>query len=98
MKAPEAQQLGFVSVISKTHETVVDEALIVAKKIASLNPDAIIITRAGLRDSWEHGSVERASQMTAERYGRALAQSENMRIGLEAFASKKQPKWIPSKL
>lgn len=98
MQAPEAQQLGFVSVISKTHDSVIDEALTVAKKIASLNPDAIIVTRAGLRDSWEHGSVERASQMTAERYGRALAQSENMKIGLEAFAAKKQPKWVPAKL
>lgn len=98
MTASEAKTHGFVSVISKTPESLMDEALAIAKKIASLNPDAIIVTRAALRQSWESGSVERATQVTGERLGRALMRSENLKIGLEAFAAKKQPKWIPSKL
>ena len=84
--------------VSKTHESVVDEAVEIASKIASLSPDAIIITRHGLRQSWEQGSVERASQETELRYGHALRSSENLGIGLRAFAEKKQPKWVPSKL
>jgi len=42
--------------------------------------------------------VEEAFRRTGERYDRALAESENMMIGLEAFAGKKKPNWVPSKL
>jgi enoyl-CoA hydratase/carnithine racemase len=69
-----------------------------ANKIAALSPDAIIITRAGLREAWETGSVERAAQRTSDRYDRALFEGPNMKIGLDAFAAKKKPQWVPSKL
>lgn len=98
LSAQEALSYSLVNRISKTHETVLDEALAIANKIASLSPDAIIVTRSGLREAWETSSVERASQITAERYGRALQAGENIRVGLEAFAAKKPPKWVASKL
>ncbi len=98
LSAEEALKYNFVNKISKTHESVVQEAVEMAKNIAGLSPDAIIITRAGLREAWETGSVERAVQITHDRYGKHLAEAENTRIGLDAFAQKKQPKWVPSKL
>lgn len=67
-------------------------------QVASLSPDAIVVTRHGLRQSWETGSVERASQLTETQYGAALREGDNLAIGLRAFADKKQPKWVPSKL
>lgn len=75
-----------------------DEALALAEEIASLSPDAVIVSRAGVREAWETGSVERAAQKTQEKYAQKLLEGENMRIGLEAFAKKQKPKWVPSKL
>lgn len=98
LSAEEAVRYFVANKVSKTHESVVEETVELAKNIAALSPDAIIITRSGLREALETGSVERASQLTQDRYGRHLAEAENTRIGLEAFAQKKQPKWVPSKL
>lgn len=96
--AQRAKELNLVNRISPSAETVVEEAVKLAKEIAALSPDAAIVTRAALRDSWEHGSVERATQLTSERYSEALQAGENALEGLRAFAEKRQPKWKPSKL
>jgi enoyl-CoA hydratase/carnithine racemase len=98
LSAQEALQHGIVNKVSRTHGSVVEEAVAMAASIGELSPDAVIVTRHGLRVALETGSVERASQLTAERYGRALFEGENIRIGLMAFAQKKKPDWVPSKL
>lgn len=98
LNAEEALKYGIANRVSKSHETVVDEAVELASQIADLSPDAIIVTRSGLREALETGSVERASQLTADKYGKALAEGENIMIGLTAFAQKKKPQWVPSKL
>ena len=69
-----------------------------ARKIVALSPDAVLVTRAGIREAWEEGSVERGVQRVAERYERALFEGENLRIGLKAFAGKEVPVWRESKL
>ena len=63
-----------------------------------MSPDAVIVTRAGLREAWETASVERASQITSARYDKALFEGDNIKIGLAAFAGKKKPEWLPSKI
>ncbi|TAQ86969.1 hypothetical protein B7494_g4702 [Chlorociboria aeruginascens] len=98
LSAKEALDFHLVNRISQTPESVVKESVDMAKKIAGLSPDAIIVTRHGLREAWETASVERAAQITSERYDRALADGANLRIGLDAFAAKKPPQWIPSKI
>lgn len=98
LSAQEAVACGVANRVSKTHESVVDEAVAMASRIAGLSPDAIVVTRAGLRQSWEDASVERASQNTDLLYGRRLREGENLGIGLRAFATKTQPKWVASKL
>ena len=98
LSAEEALRLNVINKVAKTHESVVEEAVEMAKAVSSFSPDAIIITRSGLREAWETGSVERASQRTEDRYGKHLREAENTKIGLEAFAQKKQPQWVPSKL
>lgn len=98
LSATEAVQYNVANRVSKTPESCVEEAVEVAAKVASLSPDAIIVTRHGLRASWELASVERASQATEHRYGKGLRDGENIGIGLRAFAEKKQPRWVPSKL
>lgn len=96
--AQRAKELNLVNRISSSQETVVEEALKLANGIASISPDAAIVTRAGLKDSWEHGSVERATQLTLERYNEVLQTGENALEGVRAFAEKRKPKWKPSKL
>lgn len=98
LSAEEAARYLIANRVSKSHESCVPEAVELASKVANLSPDAIIVTRHGLRQSWEQGSVERASQETELRYGAGLRDGENLGIGLRAFAEKKQPKWVPSKL
>ena len=97
LTAQELRQLGFCRV-SATQESLVEEAVALAKDVASQSPDALIVTRAGLRQAWETASVERAAQLTDERFGKALLEGDNMKIGTTAFAQKKEPQWVPSKL
>jgi len=76
----------------------VDEALKLANEIADISPDAAIVTRAGLREALETASVERATQLTLERYNDVLQTGDNAKEGLMAFAQKRKPVWKPSKL
>lgn len=96
--AQEAFRWGTVNRISKAQSTVVSEAVDLASQIASKSPDAIIVTRAGLRQALETASAERASQITEQQYLHALTTGDNFRIGLKAFAEKKAPQWVSSRL
>ncbi|KAL5117723.1 hypothetical protein ACEQ8H_004333 [Pleosporales sp. CAS-2024a] len=96
--AQRAKELNLVNRIAASQETVVDEAIKLANEIAQISPDAAIVTRAALREAWEHGSVERATQLTIERFNEPLQSGENALEGLKAFAEKRKPNWRPSKL
>lgn len=96
--AEEALRLGLIAGISKTPESRQAQILAKAKEIASISPDGTIVTRAGLREAWETGSIERAFQVTHEQLYDKLIASENCAEGLEAFRTKRQPKWRDSKL
>lgn len=98
LTAPEAAAHGIINRVSKSHESLIDEAISLATNVASLSPDAILVTRSGIREALETGSVERASQLTESKYGEAMRKAPNFGIGLKAFASKQKPQWVPSKL
>ena len=98
LSAEEAARYQIANKVTKSHESLIPEAVELASRVANLSPDSIIVTRAGLREALEQASVERASQETEQRYGHALRDGDNLAIGLRAFADKKQPKWVPSKL
>src|ERR1700710_2669837 len=67
LTAPEALKYSIINRVSATHDSCVAEAVALAASIGELSPDAVIVTRSGLRESLEVGSVERASQLTAEK-------------------------------
>lgn len=93
----EAKEWGLVQKIV-SQENLVDEALKMATAIASMSPDSVIVSRAGIRQAWETSSVERATQLTSDTYASKLMSGENVREGLLAFREKREPKWKPSKL
>ncbi|RDL40019.1 uncharacterized protein BP5553_04359 [Venustampulla echinocandica] len=98
LTAQEALNFNLINKISASQESVVEESIDMAKKIVALSPDAVLVTRAALRQAWETGSVERSTQLTAERYEALLFEGENMKIGLKAFKNKEKPQWVPSKI
>jgi len=95
-----AQEMYEWGVVNKVvpRERVVDEAVKLAEAIAKNSPDAIICTRAGLRQGWETASVERAVEWTLEKEFAELQRGENMLEGLRAFAEKREPQWKGSRL
>lgn len=99
LSADEALQFQVINRVSKTPESLLPEAIEMARKVAeSISPDAAIVTRHGLRMALEYASVERAAQVTEQRYGDSLRATENIREGLRAFGEKRKPQWLSSKL
>ncbi|KAF2264440.1 enoyl-CoA hydratase/isomerase [Lojkania enalia] len=97
ISAQKAHEWGLVNkVVSK--EKVVEEAIKYASAIAENSPDAIICTRAGLRQGWETAAVERAVEITLEREFAELQKGENILEGLKAFSEKRKPLWKGSRL
>lgn len=98
VSAQEALQLHLVNKIAETEDSVLEETLAKAQEIAAISSDGVIVSRAALREAWETASVERAYQITHERYYDALIRSENCAEGLAAFKEKRKPAWKDSKL
>ena len=98
LSAKEALQYHLINSISASPESVVDEAVKLAQKVADISPDAVIVSRSAIREAWETASVERAYQLSDERWRDGLMRGENTREGLSAFAAKRKPNWKGSKL
>lgn len=98
ISALEALNLRLINKISKSPSSVVEECLDMAEQVASISPDAMIVTRHGLREAWETASVQHATSRTGEEYSRRLVAGENFKIGVRAFAQKVKPNWVPSRL
>ncbi|KAJ6447027.1 carnitinyl-CoA dehydratase [Purpureocillium lavendulum] len=97
LSAEEARDLGFCRV-STSPESLLEEAVTLAKEVADMSPDAVVVSRAGLRETWETASVDRSAQLVSDRYAKGILEGENLRIGLTAFVTKSKPEWVPSKL
>ena len=57
LSAQEALGFHLINKVAESPDSVISETVDMAKAIASLNPDAIIVTRHGLRQSWEVSEV-----------------------------------------
>jgi enoyl-CoA hydratase/carnithine racemase len=77
---------------------VVDRAVQVASEIAGNSPDAVLVSREGVKLGWEGIGAEEGTVMLNETWVRRLYEGENIKEGLKAFVEKRKPDWKDSKL
>jgi enoyl-CoA hydratase/carnithine racemase len=94
----EALELRLIHSIAKSPDSVLAETLEKAKQIAAMSPDGTVVTRAGLRETWEVASIEQAFRNVHEIYFEKLMKGQNSAEGLAAFREKRKPDWKASKL
>ncbi|CAG8020712.1 unnamed protein product [Penicillium olsonii] len=79
-------------------KAVVGKALEVAAEIAGNSPDAVLVSREGLKLGWEGIGADEATVMLNETWVKRLYEGENIKEGLKAFVEKRKPAWADSKL
>ena len=77
---------------------VIDRAVQVASEIAGNSPDAVLVSREGVKLGWEGVGAEEGTVMMNETWVRRLYEGENIKEGLKAFVEKRKPDWKDSKL
>ncbi len=88
--AERAAQLGLVNYLVADN-LVVEQAIALARQIATNAPLAVSETLLIARQALELSEPELRAQTTAA--GRRLAQSEDVQIGIRAFEDKRKPEW-----
>lgn len=77
---------------------VVAAALEWAKSIASNSPDAVIVSREGLKLGWEGVSAETGVDIILKGWYERIEKGENMLEGVASFVERRKPVWKDSKL
>lgn len=96
LKAEEAREWGLVNAVVKGD--VVGEALRVAGTIAGHSPDAVIVTREGIKIGWEGVGAEEGTRIWGDSWYARMDGGENMVEGVTSFVEKRKPRWVDSKL
>lgn len=95
--AGEMERWGVVNFVVEGGE-VVREAVRVAEEVAGNSPDAVIVSREGLRMGWEGVGPELATEVVEKGiYGR-IDGEVNMAEGVRSFVEKREAVWRDSKL
>ncbi|KAL4745249.1 hypothetical protein BDW72DRAFT_198817 [Aspergillus terricola var. indicus] len=92
VEAREAERWGFVNEVVSA-EKVVERAVEVALQIAGNSPDAVIVSRQGVKMGWEGVGAEEGTRLLVENWEKKLNAGENIKEGLKAFVEKRKPEW-----
>jgi enoyl-CoA hydratase/carnithine racemase len=102
INAKQAEAWGLCNKVVPSDGTVsggvVGEAVRLAKAIAENSPDAVIVSREGVKMGWESCGAEEGTRIWQEQWYPRLLRGENLREGVRAFVEKRKPDWKPSKL
>jgi hypothetical protein len=66
--------------------------------IAANSPDAVVVSREGVKMGWEGVGAEEGSRLLMEAWEKRLYEGENIKEGVRAFVEKREPRWVDSKL
>ena len=94
--AEEAREWGLVNKI--VDGEVVKEAIAVAESIARNSPDAVIVSREGIKLGWEGIGAEEGTVRLLEGMYAKMEGGENMVEGVRSFVEKRKPRYVDSKL
>ncbi|KAK6082657.1 enoyl-CoA hydratase/isomerase [Seiridium cupressi] len=77
---------------------VLEKALEWAAKIAGNSPDAVIVSREGLKVGWEGVDAEKGTEMLLRGWYSKIEKGDNMKEGVKSFVERRKPVWVDSKL
>ena len=107
VSAVEAERWGLVNEVVEIGKdlseddgcaTLVKRAVAVAGVIAENSPDAVLVSREGIKLGWEGIGADEATTMLNDTWVKRLYEGENIKEGLLAFVEKRKPVWKDSKL
>ena len=107
VSAEEAERWGLVNEVVRVAVDVGDEvvsrdvvrrAVAVGVEIAGNSPDAVLVSREGVKLGWEGIGADEATGMLSDTWVKRLYEGENIKEGLRAFVEKRKPVWVDSKL
>ncbi len=96
LSAKEAESWGLINRV--VEGGVVEAAVEMAKSVAENSPDAVIVSREGIKIGWEGVGAEDGTRIWGETWYPRLTRGENMKEGVRAFVEKRKPKWKEAKL
>ncbi|KAF6815307.1 enoyl-CoA hydratase, mitochondrial 1 [Colletotrichum sojae] len=79
-------------------ERLLDTALAAAEAVCNNSPDAVIVSREGLKSGWEGMGPVEATALVDRTIYREMEAGENMTEGVKSFVEKRKPVWVDSKL
>ncbi|KAI1081684.1 enoyl-hydratase [Whalleya microplaca] len=77
---------------------VLEAALVWARQIAGNSPDAVVVTREGIKLGWEALGPEAATEVVINGWYARIEGGENMVEGVKSFNERRKPVWKDSKL
>ncbi|KAI8628186.1 enoyl-hydratase [Xylariaceae sp. FL1651] len=89
---------GLVNEVVRDGEDVLPAALRWAERIAGNSPDAVIVSREGLKLGWEGVGPQQATDLVLKGWYGRIEKGENMVEGVKSFVERRKPVWKNSKL
>ncbi|XDG09041.1 hypothetical protein ABKA04_008656 [Annulohypoxylon sp. FPYF3050] len=96
--AKEMLDWGLVNEVVEEQGKVLDKALEWAERIAGNSPDAVIVTREGLKLGWEGVGPEQGTDLLLKGWFGKIEGGDNMNEGVRSFNERRKPVWKDSKL
>ncbi|KAI0098320.1 enoyl-hydratase [Nemania sp. FL0031] len=89
---------GLVNEVVKEGEDVVGAAVKWAERIAANSPDAVIVSREGMKLGWEGVGPQQGTDIIMKGWYARIESGENFVEGVKSFNERRKPVWKDSKL